>query len=69
MIAKRLDVPEVSVVGVLGADLMLASSSFKASERAFQLITQAAGRAGRGDAPGQVFIQSYNPDQPLFKFA
>ena len=69
MIAKGLDFPDVTVVGVLGADLMLASSSFKASERAFQLITQAAGRAGRGDAPGKVFIQSYRPDQPLFQFA
>ena len=69
MIAKGLDFPDVTVVGVLGADLMLASSSFKASERAFQLITQAAGRAGRGDAPGKVFIQSYRPDQPLFKYA
>lgn len=69
MIAKGLDFPDVTVVGVLGADLMLASSSFKASERAFQLITQAAGRAGRGDHPGKVFIQSYRPDQPLFKYA
>ena len=69
MIAKGLDFPDVTVVGVLGADLMLASSSFKASERAFQLITQAAGRAGRGEAPGKVFIQSYRPDQPLFQFA
>ena len=69
MIAKGLDFPDVTVVGVLGSDLMLASSSFKASERAFQLITQAAGRAGRGDAPGKVFIQSYRPDQPLFGFA
>ncbi|MBR4404565.1 MAG: primosomal protein N' [Clostridiales bacterium] len=69
MIAKGLDFPDVTVVGVLGADLMLASSSFKASERAFQLITQAAGRAGRGDHPGKVFIQSFRPDQPLFKFA
>ena len=69
MIAKGLDFPDVTVVGVLGADLMLASSSFKASERAFQLITQAAGRAGRGDHPGTVFIQSMRPDQPLFKFA
>lgn len=69
MIAKGLDFPDVTVVGVLGADLMLASSSFKASERAFQLITQAAGRAGRGEAPGKVFIQSFRPDQPLFKFA
>lgn len=69
MIAKGLDFPDVTVVGVLGADLMLASSSFKASERAFQLITQAAGRAGRGEAPGKVYIQSFRPDQPLFKFA
>ena len=69
MIAKGLDFPDVTVVGVLGADLMLASSSFKASERAFQLITQAAGRAGRGDHPGTVFIQSMRPDQPLFQFA
>ena len=69
MIAKGLDFPDVTVVGVLGADLMLASSSFKASEKAFQLITQAAGRAGRGDYPGKVFIQSYNPDQVLFKYA
>ena len=69
MIAKGLDFPDVTVVGVLGADLMLASSSFKASERAFQLITQAAGRAGRGEAPGKVFIQSFRPEQPLFQFA
>ena len=69
MIAKGLDFPDVTVVGVLGADLMLASSSFKASERAFQLITQAAGRAGRGEHPGTVYIQSMRPDQPLFKFA
>ena len=69
MIAKGLDFPDCTVVGVLGADLMLASSSFKASERAFQLITQAAGRAGRGEHPGTVFVQSYRPDQPLFKFA
>ncbi len=69
MIAKGLDFPDVTVVGVLGADLMLASSSFKASERAFQLITQAAGRAGRGDAPGKVFIQSFRPNQPLFQYA
>ena len=69
MIAKGLDFPDCTVVGVLSSDLMLASSSFKASERAFQLITQAAGRAGRGDHPGTVFIQSYRPEQPLFKFA
>ena len=69
MIAKGLDFPDVTVVGVLGADLMLASSSFKASERVFQLITQAAGRAGRGEHRGKVFIQSYRPEQPLLQFA
>lgn len=69
MIAKGLDFPDVTVVGVLGADLMLASSSYKASEKSFQLITQAAGRAGRGEDKGKVFIQSLNPDQPLIKFA
>ena len=69
MIAKGLDFPDVTVVGVLSSDLMLASSSFKASERAFQLITQAAGRAGRGEYPGKVFVQSFRPDQPLFKYA
>ena len=69
MIAKGHDFPNVTVVGILGADLMLASSSYRASERAFQLITQAAGRAGRADAPGKVFVQSYRPDLPLFKYA
>ena len=69
MIAKGHDFPDVTVVGILGADLMLASSSYRASERAFQLITQAAGRAGRADSPGKVFVQSYRPDLPLFRFA
>ena len=69
MIAKGHDFPNVTVVGILGADLMLASSSYRASERAFQLITQAAGRAGRADAPGKVFVQSYRPDLPLFRYA
>lgn len=69
MIAKGLDFPDCTVVGILGADLMIAASSYRASERAFQLITQAAGRAGRGDDPGKVFIQSYNPENPLFKYA
>ncbi|MBO4450026.1 MAG: primosomal protein N' [Clostridiales bacterium] len=69
MIAKGLDFPDCTVVGVLGADLMISASSYKASERAFQLITQAAGRAGRGDDPGKVFIQSYDPANPLFRYA
>ena len=69
MIAKGLDFPDCTVVGILGADLMIAASSYRASERAFQLITQAAGRAGRGDDPGKVFIQSFNPGNPLFRYA
>ena len=69
MIAKGLDFPDCTVVGILGADLMISASSYKASERAFQLITQAAGRAGRGDDPGKVFIQSYDPSNPLFRYA
>lgn len=69
MIAKGHDFPNVTVVGILGADLMLASSSYRASEKAFQLITQAAGRAGRADSPGKVFVQSYRPDLPLFRYA
>lgn len=62
MIAKGHDFPNVTVVGILAADLMLGMSDFRASERAFQLITQAAGRAGRGDAAGEVVIQAYNID-------
>lgn len=69
MIAKGLDFPDCTVVGILGADLMIAASSYRASERAFQLITQAAGRAGRGDDPGKVFIQSFSPENPLFRYA
>ncbi len=62
MIVKGHDFPKVTLVGVLAADLSLHSSSYEASERTFQLLTQAAGRAGRGQLPGQVVIQTYNPD-------
>lgn len=62
MIAKGHDFPNVTVVGILAADLMLGMSDFRAAERAFQLITQAAGRAGRGAAAGEVIIQAYNTD-------
>lgn len=62
MIAKGHDYPNVTVVGILSADLMLGLSDFRASERAFALITQAAGRAGRGVAAGEVVIQAYNTD-------
>ena len=62
MIVKGHDFPKVTLVGVLAADLSLHSSSYEASERTFQLLTQAAGRAGRGQLPGQVVIQTYSPD-------
>ncbi|HMO27635.1 MAG TPA: primosomal protein N', partial [Tepidisphaeraceae bacterium] len=64
MIAKGLDYPNVTLVGVISADTALALPDFRASERTFQLITQVAGRAGRGDLPGRVIVQSFQPDQP-----
>lgn len=69
MIAKGHDFANVTVVGVLTADIMLGMSDFRASERAFQLITQAAGRAGRGELPGLVMIQAYNVDDYAIRFA
>lgn len=69
MIAKGLDFPNVTVVGILSADLIVNSSDFRSAERAFQLITQASGRAGRGDNPGTVYIQTYNPDSDMLAYA
>lgn len=64
MIAKGLDFPNVTVVGVINADLALHAPDFRATETAWQLITQVAGRAGRSDKPGTVIIQSAQPTHP-----
>lgn len=62
MIVKGHDFPDVTLVGVLAADLSLYAGDFRSSEKTFQLLCQAAGRAGRGRKPGEVVIQTYNPE-------
>ncbi|MFZ5985412.1 MAG: replication restart helicase PriA [Acidobacteriota bacterium] len=62
MVAKGHDVPNVTLAGVLSADFILGMPDFRAAERVFQLVTQAAGRAGRGGLAGRVILQSYHPD-------
>ena len=69
MVAKGHDIPNVTLVGILSADSTLNLPDFRASERTFALLTQAAGRAGRGDRAGHVVLQTYDPDNPVIKLA
>lgn len=69
MIAKGLHFPNVTLVGIIYADLALHQPDFRAGERTFQLLTQVAGRAGRGDLEGEVFVQAFTPFHPAIQYA
>ncbi len=69
MIAKGLHFPNVTLVGIIYADMALHQPDFRAGERTFQLLTQVAGRAGRGDVAGEVFVQAFTPFHPAIQYA
>lgn len=69
MIAKGLHFPNVTLVGIIFADMALHQPDFRAGERTFQLLTQVSGRAGRGDVEGEVFVQSFTPFHPAIQYA
>jgi primosomal protein N' (replication factor Y) len=69
MIAKGLHFPNVTLVGILNADIGLHVPDFRASERTFQLLTQVSGRAGRGELEGEVIVQTFTPHAPAIQFA
>lgn len=69
MIAKGLHFPNVTLVGIVHADLSLHQADFRAGERTFQLLTQVSGRAGRGDVEGEVFVQTFTPFHPAIQYA